>query len=73
MVLLVLAPVVVSGGAAYSHSPWANTARGLDTKGRAGKRRRVDGRHPDPSLVDFEQVGDEGVEVDVRIRKVVEG
>lgn len=43
--------------------------------GRRGcnKRRRVDGRHPDASFVDFEKIGHERVEVDVRIRKVVEG
>lgn len=35
----------------------ANTARCLDAEGRARKGRGVDGRHPDPSLVDLEEVG----------------
>jgi hypothetical protein len=34
---------------------------------------RVDRRHPDAGLVDFEEVGDEGVEVDVGVGEVVEG
>jgi hypothetical protein len=36
------------------------------------KRGRVDGRHPDPCLVDFEEICHERVEVDVGISKVVE-
>jgi hypothetical protein len=37
------------------------------------ERGRIDGRHPDASLVDFEQVGDQVVEIDVVVGKVVEG
>lgn len=33
---------------------------------------RVHGRHPYPRLVNFEQIGDEGVEIDIRIGKIVE-
>ena len=43
------------------------------TRRGAGKGGRVDGRHPDPSLIDLEQIRDERVEVDIRIREVVEG
>lgn len=39
---------------------------------RGDERRWVDGRHPDPGLVDLEEVGDQGVEVDVGVGKVVE-
>ena len=42
-------------------------------KSRMGKRRRIHGRHPDPSLVDLEKIRDQAVEVDVGVRKVVEG
>jgi hypothetical protein len=41
--------------------------------GWCDKRGRVDGRHPDPCLVDFEEICHERVEVDVGIGKVVEG
>ena len=41
--------------------------------GRGDERGGVDGRHPDSGLVDLEQVCDQRVEVDVRVREVVEG
>lgn len=55
-----------------SHSAWTNATRGLKTQRRASKRRRVDGRHPNPGLVDFEQVGDQGIKVNVSVSEIVE-
>lgn len=40
---------------------------------RGHKGRWVDRGHPDSGLVDLEQIGDQGVEVDVGVREVVEG
>jgi hypothetical protein len=44
----------------------------LETEAWAGERGGVDGRHPDAGFVDFEEVCDEGVEVDVGVCEVVE-
>jgi hypothetical protein len=44
----------------------------LKAKRRACERRRINCRHPNPSLVDLEQICDERVEVDISIGKVVE-
>lgn len=49
-----------------------DATRRLDPKGRTGKRGWIDGRHPDSRLVDLEKVCDQGVEIDVRVGKVVE-
>jgi hypothetical protein len=47
----------------------------LETQGGSGglEGGRVDRRHPDAGLVDFEQVSDQGIEVDVGVCEVVEG
>lgn len=52
-----------------------STERRLQTKrgSRSLEGGRVDSRHPNSRLVDFEEVGDEGVEVDVAVGEVVEG
>lgn len=54
-------------------SSWPDSAWCLKTKAWTGEGGRVDGRHPDSGLVDFEEVGDKGVEVDVGVGEVVEG
>ena len=47
--------------------------RTLDTGGwRRDERGRIDGRHPDPGLVDFEQIRHQGIEIDIRVGEVVE-
>ncbi len=52
----------------------AQSRRWMNGTGRQmGKRGRVDGRHPDACLVDFEQLRHERVEVDVSFGKVIEG
>lgn len=36
-------------------------------------RRRIDGRHPNPRLVHFEEIGDQIVEIDVFLGVIEEG
>ena len=40
---------------------------------RVCERRWVHGRHPDASLVNLEEVSDQGIEVNIRVGKVVKG
>ena len=70
LILLLLSAIDLS---VIANSAWSNTARGLETKTWAGERGRVDCGHPDSGLVDLEEVGNEGVEVDVGVGEVVEG
>ena len=39
---------------------------------RCDKRRRVDGGHPNSSFVNLEKVGNEGIEVNIGVSKVIE-
>ncbi len=50
---------------------YANSLR--DAMRDVGERCRVDGRHPDACLVDLEELGDERIEVDVCVSKVIKG
>lgn len=61
-----------SSTSAHADSSRSNTARSLQTHGRAGEGSRVDGRHPDSGLVDLEEVGDKRIEVDVCVSEIVE-
>lgn len=56
--LLILATVVATRGTRDTYGTRPDAARGLNAKSWAGKRRRVNSRHPNPSLVDLEQVRD---------------
>lgn len=70
--LLLLAAVRWTGTtkskSARSYSTWR-----LKSSGRSRKGSRVDSGHPDAGFVYFEEVSDEGVEIDVGIREVVKG
>jgi hypothetical protein len=57
---------------AYTYRTWADTAGCLEAEGWTGKGGRINGRHPDSGLVNFEQVGNEGVEIDIGVGEVVE-
>ena len=69
--LRVLATVSSRRSTADPNSARTNSTWRLQTEGWVGERSRVDGRHPDARLVNLEEIGDQGVEVDVRIGKVV--
>ena len=60
-------------GSADADGARADAAGGLETEGGGSEGGGVDGGHPDAGLVDFEEVGDERVEVDVGVGEVVEG
>lgn len=64
---------IIGGATTYAHSAWSNTTRGLQSQRRTRERGWVNSRHPDSSLVDLEEISDEGVEVDVRVGEIVEG
>ena len=57
---------------AHAHCTGTNATRGLKTKGWAGEGGRVDSGHPDTSLIDFEEICDERIEVDVGVCEVIE-
>ena len=57
---------------AYTHSSRSDATGSLKAERRACERGRINRRHPNPSLVDLEQICDKGVEVDISIGKVVE-
>ncbi len=63
--LLVRPAFRVGRATTHANSSGAYAAWGLQAEWLTCKRGRVDGRHPNPCLVDFEEVGDEGVEVDI--------
>lgn len=73
LLLLVLPTLSTWGTSAHTDGTRSNATWRLQGQRRTGERGWVDGRHPYPSLVDLEKVGNKGVEVDVRIGKVVEG
>ena len=68
ILLLAVWALAAKGGTGRSDG----THRG-EPERQTGERGRIDGRHPDAGLVDLEELGDERVEVDVRVGKVVEG
>ena len=51
----------------------SEAGRQLQACNRRRERGRIDSRHPDASLVDFEQIRYQGIEIDVRVGEVVEG
>jgi len=59
-------------GSADSNRARTDAAGSLETERRAGEGSRVNGGHPDSRLVDFEEICNERVEVDVSIGEVVE-
>lgn len=59
-------------GSADSHCTRANTAGCLKSERGTGERSRVDSGHPDAGLIDFEEICDKRVEVDVGVSEVVE-
>ena len=61
-----MCPAMVSKWALAVHS-W-----GVKAGSWGSERCWVDRGHPDPSLVDLEEVGDQGVEINIRIGEIVE-
>jgi hypothetical protein len=50
----------------------SNATRGLQSEGVVCERSGVDRGHPNACFVDLEEVGDQGIEVDVGVSEVVE-